>query len=243
MYSGYGYGDPESGGNFQNTFSAFEEKSIRLGFIRKVYGILSVQLFISFAFVLIPTVNEHVALFARNNPWLLILSLVIAFGSMITLACCEVHRSFPTNFICLGLFTLAESFMLMAVGATTKPEIVLWAVIITAVVCIALTIFAFQTKIDFTVFNGIMFVLLIVLMVMGIIMMFIEWSRVLHLVYAGLGAFIFSAYLVIDTQMIIGGSHKYQFSPEDYVFAAITLYVDIINLFLMILTILQASRD
>ncbi|RWS24838.1 lifeguard-like protein, partial [Leptotrombidium deliense] len=158
-----------------------------------------------------------------------------------TLACCNVHRSFPANFICLGIFTIGESFMLMMVGATTKPEIVWWAVLITAVVCIALTIFAFQTKIDFTVFNGLMFVLLIVLIVMGIIMMFVK-SDLLRVVYAALGAFIFSAYLVIDTQMIIGGNHKYQMSPEDYVFAAITLYVDIINLFLMILSLLNSAQ-
>ncbi|RWS25813.1 lifeguard-like protein [Leptotrombidium deliense] len=255
MYSGYG---SESGGDF--AFSAFEEKSIRLGFIRKVYGILSVQLFISFAFVLIPVLSPDVRVYAQSNVWLLILAFVVSFGALITLACCNVHRNFPTNFICLGIFTLAESFLLLVIGATSKPDAVMYAVIITVVVCLALTAFAFQTKVDFTVFNGLMFVLLIVLMVMGIIMMFVQ-SQIMNIVYASLGAFIFSAvsfigllsaknihslfpqYLVIDTQMIIGGTHKIQFSPEDYVFAAITLYVDIINLFLMILQLLNSTRN
>lgn len=50
-------------------------------------------------------------------------------------------------------------------------------------------------------------------------------------------------YLVVDTQMIIGGSNKVQISPEEYVMAAITLYVDIINIFMYILQILQSVSN
>lgn len=43
-----------------------------------------------------------------------------------------------------------------------------------------------------------------------------------------------------DTQLIIGGKHaKFQFSVDDYVFAALNLYLDIINLFLFILQIIN----
>ena len=50
-------------------------------------------------------------------------------------------------------------------------------------------------------------------------------------------------YLVVDTQMMMGGKHKYSLSPEEYIFAALNLYLDIINLFLFILTIIGAVRD
>ena len=54
------------------------------------------------------------------------------------------------------------------------------------------------------------------------------------------GAIIFSFYIIYDTQLIIGGEHKkYQFDVDDYVFATITLYLDIINLFLYILDLLD----
>lgn len=44
--------------------------------------------------------------------------------------------------------------------------------------------------------------------------------------------------------MMLGGNHKYALSPEEYIFAALSLYVDIINLFLMILQIVgYANRD
>jgi len=50
-------------------------------------------------------------------------------------------------------------------------------------------------------------------------------------------------YLVFDTQMMMGGKHKYALSPEEYIFAALNLYLDIINLFLFILSIIGLSRD
>lgn len=90
--------------------------------------------------------------------------------------------------------------------------------------------------------GGILFVALLILLMFGITMMI--WpSNAGRLVYACLGALLFSVYLVYDTQLLIGGEHhKYSISPEDYVFAALTLYLDIIQLFLMILQIL-GSRD
>ncbi len=42
---------------------------------------------------------------------------------------------------------------------------------------------------------------------------------------------------------MMGGSHKYAISPEEYVFAALNLYLDIINLFLYILMIIGAARS
>lgn len=63
------------------------------------------------------------------------------------------------------------------------------------------------------------------------------------LVYASIGALIFSLYLVYDTQLMMGGKHKYSISPEEYIFAALNLYLDIINIFLYILTIIGAARD
>lgn len=68
-------------------------------------------------------------------------------------------------------------------------------------------------------------------------------NNILSLVYASLGALLFSFYLVYDTQLMMGGKHKYSLSPEEYIFAALNLYLDIINIFLYILTIIGAVRD
>lgn len=61
----------------------------------------------------------------------------------------------------------------------------------------------------------------------------------LHFIFACFGAGLFSLYIVYDTQLMMGGDHKYSISPEEYVFAALNLYMDIIQLFLYLLRILQ----
>ena len=47
-------------------------------------------------------------------------------------------------------------------------------------------------------------------------------------------------YLAIDVQMIVGGK-KYEISPEDYVFAAIQLFIDIVYIFWMLLQLIGGS--
>jgi len=79
-------------------------------------------------------------------------------------------------------------------------------------------------------------------MLFGILAIFIR-TKIMHIIYASLGAGIFAMYLVFDTQIMMGGKHKYSISPEDYIMAALNLYVDIINLFLMILRLVGAAKD
>lgn len=42
--------------------------------------------------------------------------------------------------------------------------------------------------------------------------------------------------------MMMGGNHKYSISPEEYIFAAIAIYLDILNIFLYILRIVGAAK-
>jgi len=86
-----------------------------------------------------------------------------------------------------------------------------------------------------------MFVGILVLLIFGLLAIIIQ-NKILDLVYASLGALVFSCYIVFDTQMMLGGKHKYSISPEEYIFAALNLYLDIVNLFLYILAIVGGSR-
>jgi FtsH-binding integral membrane protein len=123
-----------------------------------------------------------------------------------------------------------------------QSEDVLIAVGICTGVCLALTIFAMQTKWDFTACGGILFVCVIILFIFGIVAICIP-GKTMSLVYASLGALLFSVYLVFDTQLMLGGKHKYSISPEEYIFAALNLYLDIINIFLYILALVGGSRN
>ncbi|KAG5673824.1 hypothetical protein PVAND_003838 [Polypedilum vanderplanki] len=233
------YQDPEDADkNFE-----FNDESIRRGFIRKVYSILSVQLMVSLGFIAVFVFHDGTKLWVHQHPEMVWISLGVLLVTMIALACCEnVRRSFPMNFIFLGIFTLAQSFVLGCTSARYAPQEIFIAVGVTAAVCFGLTIFAFQTKWDFTMLSGILFVAVIVLMLFGIIAMFFP-GKTITLVYASCGALLFCIYLIYDTQLMMGGKHKYSISPEEYIFAALNLYLDIVNIFIYILTIIGASRD
>ena len=58
--------------------------------------------------------------------------------------------------------------------------------------------------------------------------------------YCTLVLLIFQFYVIFDTQLMLGqwGGHELEFSIDDYAFAAMSLYLDIINLFLNIVQIL-----
>lgn len=133
----------------------FTDESIRKGFIRKVYSILTLQLSISLAIIALFTFHGPTKNFVAHHRELFWIALVVVIVTMIAMACCEsVRRNAPMNFIFLGLFTLAQSFLLGVMSASYDPDLVLMAVGITAAVTFGLTLFAFQTKWDFTVMGG-----------------------------------------------------------------------------------------
>jgi FtsH-binding integral membrane protein len=222
----------------------FGDKAVRRGFIRKVYGILMCQLLVTAGIIATLMFVEPVKQYCTYNAWPFYTCLVVTIVSIIVLACCEsVRRKAPMNFIILGLFTLCEGFLLGIVAGRYNTESVLIAVGITCGVTFALTIFAFQTKIDFTMCGGGLFAVLIIFVIAGFIMAFLPQTKWTVIAYGGAGALIFSLYIVYDTQLMLGGKHKYSLSPEEYVFAALNLYLDIINLFLYILQIVGATNN
>ncbi|XP_052894610.1 protein lifeguard 1-like [Anopheles moucheti] len=221
----------------------FNDQTIRRGFIRKVYAILTLQLSITFVFVAFVTNHNPTKLWVRQHPGMFWVAFIVMFGTLIAISCCgELRRKAPANFMFLGLFTFAESFLVSMVAASYSSQEVMIAFGITAAVCLGLTLFAFQTKWDFTMMGGILFTAVLVLFLFGLIAMFIP-GKTIQLIYSSLGALLFSFYLVYDTQIMMGGNHKFSISPEEYVFAALCLYLDVINIFLHILSIIGASRN
>merc|ERR1712032_1753881 len=171
--------------------SSFSDKAIRLNFIRKVF--------------FIPTVAK----FSQENPALLWVALAFSIIMMLALVCIpSIRRKSPHNLIFLGLFTLCEGWLIGAICSTYEVTEVLIAVGMTAGVVFALTLFAMQTKIDFTAWGGALLCVLVVFVLAGFITAFFPQTRTTRLVFAIIGAIIFSLYIVFDTQMMMGGNHK-----------------------------------
>jgi protein lifeguard len=99
-----------------------------------------------------------------------------------------------------------------------------------------------QTRFDFTVFNGVLMCLLTSLLVFGLLNIWFR-NRIVALAIAWVGALLFSAYVVVDTQAVVGGKGRaVVFGEDEYIGAALSLYLDIVNLFIYLLRIVGSMR-
>uniref|UniRef100_A0A8C1LTR3 Transmembrane BAX inhibitor motif containing 1b n=1 Tax=Cyprinus carpio TaxID=7962 RepID=A0A8C1LTR3_CYPCA len=162
------------------------------------------------------------------------------------LVCCEgPRRRHPWNLILLFIFTLTLSYMTGTISSYFDTKAVFLALGITAIVCIIVTIFCFQTKVDFTSCTGLLCALCVVLLVIGIItsivlsFQYVPW---LHMLYGACGAIVFTLFLAYHTQLLIGNREN-TISPEEYVFGALSLYVDIVQIFIFLLHITGSSSE
>nr|XP_037278934.1 protein lifeguard 1-like isoform X1 [Rhipicephalus microplus] len=219
-------------------WSGFSNKEIRRVFVRKVYAILMIQLAITFGAVALFIYEPHVKLFVQRNMGAYIGAYVAFIVLYIMLVCCEsLRRSYPTNIILLFLFTLVMSYMVGAISSFHDTDTVLMAAGICAACCLAVSIFSCHTKFDFTSCAGFLFIAVWALFLFGILTIF-TYNRIINTVYAALGAILFMAFLAFDTQMLMGG-RKMELSPEEHIFAALQLYMDIVQIFLFLLRLLR----
>ena len=152
----------------------------------------------------------------------------------------SLRLSFPHNYLALFGFTVFLSFFTGVIVARYNALTVLIAVGVVSILVVALSVFASQTRVDFTTMHSMLFTLLVGLIVMGLLSVFF-YSDFLRVVYATLGAVVFSAYLCYDVQLLMGGK-TYSLGPGEHVVGAMVLFLDIINLFLMILQLVGLGR-
>lgn len=103
-----------------------------------------------------------------------------------------------------------------------------------------LTLYAIFTKRDFTTPWAILMAF-IASLVMFFSFWMINWTTFTQTLYCSMGIFVFGVYLIIDTQMVIGNK-QFALSIDDYIVAALLIYIDIIQLFLYILSILSNKK-
>jgi len=218
------------------------DAEVRRGFMRKVFGILSLQLLLTALIGGFIVGISSLKNFMMENIWVFYLVMLASFGFLIVLTCVpDLMNKHPHNLILLFSFTACEGLLVGTVSATYNLNEVVMAAAITVCVTVGLTLFALQTKWDFTMLNGVLFSCLLVLVVMSFIFLIFPANGTVSTIFSALGALLFSVYLIYDVQLIAGG-HKYELGPDDYIPAALCVYLDIINLFLFILR-LVSSRD
>jgi len=110
----------------------------RMGFVRKVYGILTCQLLLTFGAVSVACAFEWVRIFMKDHWSILIVALVVNMMSLYALGCYPtLARTVPINFILITIFTVTEAYCIAFITAYYSPETVFIAAALTAGVVVA----------------------------------------------------------------------------------------------------------
>ncbi|GBM09631.1 Protein lifeguard 1 [Araneus ventricosus] len=223
-------------------YAGFTDVEVRRVFVRKVYLILMIQLLFTLGMVALFVFEPNTRWFVRKYYYIQYMALAVFAAVYIGLACSgSMRRKYPTNIILLSIFTVAAAVMMGTMSSYHRTNGVLIAIGICAAVCFAVTLFSFHTKFDFTTCGGILCVLLLILVLFGIIAIFVQ-EKVMTMIYAGLGSVVFMMYLAYDTQMLMGGKNV-EISSEEYILAAIQLYIDVIYIFMFLLVLVGGAQD
>lgn len=238
-------GGPDSGYfNDSQWVAQTENPEIRKGFVRKVYGILGAQL--ALTTVVAAPFATHVIdkEWVAENSWLMLMSMMGTLGIMCAGMCNPgMFRNYPTNYVILGTFTFFEALLVGCITTIYSTESVVLVALLTAGIVGSLTMYAMYTESDFTNMGGYLFAALIALCLTGLVCMFLPNVAMAQKIMAGCGALLFSFYIIYDTQLIMGGNHAVKFGIDDYVFAALSIYLDIINIFLDLLRLLGDQNN
>ncbi|KAL4428906.1 hypothetical protein ABPG74_017496 [Tetrahymena malaccensis] len=217
-------------------------KNVRLGFIRKVFSILSVQLAFTVFMIFMSQQNHSFRLFQIRNEWVftlsIILGLVISVGMYFVEA---LTKKVPINYIALGLFTLCEGYMVSAFTLQFSKLVVLQAGFLTAGATILLFLYACTTKKDVTILNSTLFMSLGSLFLVGIMSFFFRTELTIMLLQFA-SVLIYSFYLIYDIQLIMGNK-SLKLDIDNYILGSLTIYIDIVRIFIKILQLLGQKEE
>ncbi|GAQ83562.1 transmembrane BAX inhibitor motif-containing protein [Klebsormidium nitens] len=215
------------------------DAEMRWGFIRKVYGILTFQILLTLVtvgtVVAVPTLRDFIV----NTPGLYLVLAISPIILIFPLAC--YSQSHPLNLVLLAVYTIALSLSVGVIASFTAAPIVFEALLLTFIVVASLTAYTFyavRQGADFSYLGPILWVSVLVLIGWGFLQIFFPMGHVSRTIYAALGALVFSVYIVYDTENLIK-RHSY----DEYIWASVMLYIDVLNLFINLLSLLRETQD
>jgi modulator of FtsH protease len=179
--------------------------------------------------------------FAATISSMYFMFVILEFGVLFGLFAAK--KKAGLNLVLLFAFTFLSGLTLAPLltsilGMNGGGSIIANAFMLTTVAFGSLSVFAMNTKRDFSAMGKMLFITLIVVVVASLINIFLH-SPMMQLVIASISSILFSAFILYDTQNILKGRYE---TPIE---AAIALYLDFLNLFISLLQILGifGSRD
>ena len=209
---------------------------VRAAFIKKIYCLLSVQLVITWMMSYGCYASHSATQFVLHTPGALVVAILGTFLSLFLSWC--YGRSYPTNYIILFMFTFCESYTVSYICLFYQPTSILMAWGLTASIFIILSGYVLYTGKDFNFLGAGLFACLWILIIGGLIqIIWLPDDQFLNTAMAVFGAMIACGYILYDTSNILK-----RLDPDDFILACMSLYLDIIMLFVRLLELFGDRR-
>ena len=204
----------------------------RATLVRRTYGLVFVSVLVTmlgsaFAFTQ-PRLMQAVAV----HPFIAMIAIFVPLYMAQRNA-----RVFPKNVLLTLLFTFVEGVFIapfLAYAEQAAPGTVSQAALLTFAAFGGLSLYATLSRRDFSAWGSFFIIGLIVLFVAMVINMFVA-SAAASLWISAVGVLVFAGLLVFDTWRLLRSG---TFGQDDYVIAAVQIYLDLLNMFLFILSLL-----
>ena len=203
----------------------------RLVFIKKVYSLLAMSMG-----------TAAVGAYLGSGPLLLLVApnmmlfFILQFALIIFAS--FASRRPGLNMVALFSFTTVSGLTLGPLLYQVGPSIAAEAFALTAITFAGLSLYVVYSKKDFSFMSGFLMTGLIVIIIGGLLNMFFIQSGMMHFVMSGASVLLFSGFILYDTSNIL----RY-YGTDEYVSATLALYLDILNLFIALLSILGIMSD
>jgi FtsH-binding integral membrane protein len=214
--------------------------SIRSKFMLKVYGILLFQFIFTFGIILICQIKIIKKYLLSQKTLcislLAVFAFVYLFAFTIFLCRSDLMRRVPINYIVIVLITICETIVLTYISIFFQLEIIIAAITFLTAICLAIFFISLFNQIDIKNLYMTLITLFFCALNYGILAL-IYRSNYLYFLYCLIAAIFYTLFIVYDTTII-----RDDFDLDDYAYGALTLYFDIIRLFIIILQIIGNFR-
>lgn len=205
----------------------------RMAFLRKVYGLLSISIFMAaVASWMTLRDTEFLNFVWANRIFFFIAQIAVIFFAF------WARKKETLGLVALFGFTILTGITTAPVLLAYTQATVVNALVLTGIVFVGLSAYTIISKKDFSFLGGMLSVGLIVLIIGGLLNAFIFKSSGISFIYSAAGVFIFSGFILYDTSNILR-----RYPTDEYISATLSLYLDILNLFLLLLSLLGGNRD
>ena len=217
-------------------------------YVRSVYNWMGIGLALTGFVAYYVSTSESLLRLVFGNPLLLLVLIVVELGLVFSIAGMVNRMSASTATALFVIYSGLNGVTLSSIFLLYVQSSIVSTFFVCAATFIACSLYGWMTKKDLTSLGGFMMMGLIGIVIASLVNLFIKSSSV-SMIISYIGVFVFVGLTAYDTQKI---KHMAMTQPANLdgavvrkgaILGALSLYLDFINLFLMLLSIFGQRRD